>query len=210
MRLKAALLMVPLVGLALTRNNRPRCRFRRRPRPPRAELSRAGDGARSTWGEATRACATGPRSARYREQNRTLAAPAAGESRVVFMGDSITDAWPRRVELVLRRQGVRRPRHQRPDHAADAHPLSSRRRRSQGQGRRHPGRHQRHRREHRSDDQRRDSGESHVDGRDRQGQRHPRRLLEHSARSARITRRRTACRRRFSGRWPASARSTTG
>lgn len=31
---------------------------------------------------------------RYREANRTLGAPAAGESRVVFMGDSITDAWP--------------------------------------------------------------------------------------------------------------------
>jgi len=30
---------------------------------------------------------------RYREPNRTLAAPAAGEARVVFMGDSITDAW---------------------------------------------------------------------------------------------------------------------
>jgi lysophospholipase L1-like esterase len=32
--------------------------------------------------------------ARYREANRTLPAPAAGESRIVFMGDSITDAWP--------------------------------------------------------------------------------------------------------------------
>ena len=32
--------------------------------------------------------------ARYREENRALPAPAAGESRVVFMGDSITDAWP--------------------------------------------------------------------------------------------------------------------
>lgn len=31
---------------------------------------------------------------RYRDANRTLAAPAAGEQRVVFMGDSITDAWP--------------------------------------------------------------------------------------------------------------------
>jgi lysophospholipase L1-like esterase len=31
---------------------------------------------------------------RYREMNRTLPAPAAGEARVVFMGDSITDAWP--------------------------------------------------------------------------------------------------------------------
>jgi lysophospholipase L1-like esterase len=32
--------------------------------------------------------------ARYREMNRSLAAPVAGEARVVFMGDSITDAWP--------------------------------------------------------------------------------------------------------------------
>jgi lysophospholipase L1-like esterase len=31
--------------------------------------------------------------ARYREANRTLAAPSSSQSRVVFMGDSITDAW---------------------------------------------------------------------------------------------------------------------
>jgi lysophospholipase L1-like esterase len=31
--------------------------------------------------------------ARYREANRTVTAPARGESRVVFMGDSITDGW---------------------------------------------------------------------------------------------------------------------
>jgi lysophospholipase L1-like esterase len=31
---------------------------------------------------------------RYRDANKALPAPAAGESRVVFMGDSITDAWP--------------------------------------------------------------------------------------------------------------------
>jgi lysophospholipase L1-like esterase len=30
---------------------------------------------------------------RYRDANRDLAAPAAGGARVVFMGDSITDAW---------------------------------------------------------------------------------------------------------------------
>jgi len=34
-----------------------------------------------------------PQLARYREQNRTLAAGAATDSRVVFMGDSITDNW---------------------------------------------------------------------------------------------------------------------
>jgi len=32
---------------------------------------------------------------RYREENAALAAPAAGEQRVVFYGDSITDAWGR-------------------------------------------------------------------------------------------------------------------
>jgi lysophospholipase L1-like esterase len=35
-----------------------------------------------------------PELARYREANRSLTAPAARESRVVFMGDSITDSWP--------------------------------------------------------------------------------------------------------------------
>jgi lysophospholipase L1-like esterase len=34
-----------------------------------------------------------PNVARYREANRSLKAPGAGESRVVFMGDSITDGW---------------------------------------------------------------------------------------------------------------------
>jgi lysophospholipase L1-like esterase len=37
-----------------------------------------------------------PNLARYRADNATLAPPAAGESRVVFMGDSITDNWGRR------------------------------------------------------------------------------------------------------------------
>jgi len=31
--------------------------------------------------------------ARYRDANATLSAPAAGENRVVFFGDSITDSW---------------------------------------------------------------------------------------------------------------------
>ena len=38
-----------------------------------------------------------PNLARYREQNRFLAPADAGQSRVVFMGDSITDAWPQRA-----------------------------------------------------------------------------------------------------------------
>ena len=35
-----------------------------------------------------------PNLVRYREVNRELPPPGAGERRVVFMGDSITDAWP--------------------------------------------------------------------------------------------------------------------
>lgn len=35
-----------------------------------------------------------PQLGRYRDANRALAAPAAGQTRVVFMGDSITDSWP--------------------------------------------------------------------------------------------------------------------
>lgn len=35
-----------------------------------------------------------PQLGRYREANRTVGAPAPGQARVVFMGDSITDAWP--------------------------------------------------------------------------------------------------------------------
>ena len=35
-----------------------------------------------------------PNLTRYRDANRTLPAVVAGEDRVVFMGDSITDAWP--------------------------------------------------------------------------------------------------------------------
>src|SRR5262245_54718642 len=37
-----------------------------------------------------------PNLARYRQENAGLAAPKQGEDRVVFMGDSITDAWGRR------------------------------------------------------------------------------------------------------------------
>ena len=37
-----------------------------------------------------------PALGRYRDQNATVQPPAAGEARVVFMGDSITDNWGRR------------------------------------------------------------------------------------------------------------------
>jgi lysophospholipase L1-like esterase len=36
-----------------------------------------------------------PNLARYHDENARLAAPAPGENRVVFMGDSITDGWGR-------------------------------------------------------------------------------------------------------------------
>ena len=37
----------------------------------------------------------------YQERNAALAAPAAGEQRVVFFGDSITEIWARELEGVL-------------------------------------------------------------------------------------------------------------
>lgn len=37
-----------------------------------------------------------PNLARYRAENATVAPPAKGEKRVVFMGDSITDSWGRK------------------------------------------------------------------------------------------------------------------
>jgi lysophospholipase L1-like esterase len=39
-----------------------------------------------------------PQLARYRDANAALPDPAAGEKRVVFYGDSITDAWARKPE----------------------------------------------------------------------------------------------------------------
>ena len=38
-----------------------------------------------------------PNLARYREANKTLGPARGGEKRAVFMGDSITDAWPQRA-----------------------------------------------------------------------------------------------------------------
>jgi lysophospholipase L1-like esterase len=88
MRIKAAVLMIPLVGLALTAQQQTPAAPP--PVPSCPELATAlvnlgrNDMRLRDW----------PNLARYRDQNRTLGAPAAGESRVVFMGDSITDAWP--------------------------------------------------------------------------------------------------------------------
>ena len=38
-----------------------------------------------------------PQLAHYRESNAQIGAPAPGEARVVFLGDSITEGWPRRA-----------------------------------------------------------------------------------------------------------------
>ena len=102
MRLKAALLLVPLVGLALTaQQTAPAPALAPPPVPSCPELATAlvnlgrNDARQRDW----------PALGRYREQNRALAAPAASETRVVFMGDSITDAWPRRVESFFAGKG---------------------------------------------------------------------------------------------------------
>ena len=97
MRMKAALLMVPLVGLALTAQQAPAPP----PAPSCPELATAlvnlgrNDARMRDW----------PALGRYRDQNRALAAPEANQPRVVFMGDSITDAWPRRVDTFFTGKG---------------------------------------------------------------------------------------------------------
>lgn len=49
-----------------------------------------------------------PNLARYRDENARLEGPAAGESRVVFMGDSITDSWGRRYGQLPSKADVNR------------------------------------------------------------------------------------------------------
>lgn len=91
MRMKAVLLIMPLLGLALTAQQTTAPAPAAPPQVPSCpELATAlvnlgrNDARLRDW----------PNLARYREQNRTLAAAGAPEGRVVFMGDSITDAWP--------------------------------------------------------------------------------------------------------------------
>ena len=87
MRMKAALLMVPLVGLALTAQQQA-------PAPPPVPSCPELATALVNLGRNDYRLRDWPNLARYRDQNRTLTVPASSESRVVFMGDSITDAWP--------------------------------------------------------------------------------------------------------------------
>ena len=89
MRIRTTMLLVPVLAVALGAQQTVPV-----PAPPPAptcpEMATAltalmrNDVRRLDW----------PNVGRYRDANRALAAPAAGESRVVFMGDSITDAWP--------------------------------------------------------------------------------------------------------------------
>ena len=97
MRYRAAFLTIPLMMVTLS-GQQPAAPAAAPPQPqtPAAattscpEMAGAlnrlmnGDSRQRDW----------PQLGRYRDANRTLGKPAAGESRVVFMGDSITDAWP--------------------------------------------------------------------------------------------------------------------
>ena len=102
MRMKATLWIVPLVGLALTAQQPAPAQV---PTPPPVPSCPELATALVNLGRSDARLRDWPALGRYREQNRTLAAPAAGESRVVFMGDSITDAWPRRVESFFAGKG---------------------------------------------------------------------------------------------------------
>lgn len=62
--------------------------------PPAAPLDEAA--VRKAYAAAEKRLQDWPALGRYRAANATLAPPAAGENRVVFMGDSITDGWGKR------------------------------------------------------------------------------------------------------------------
>ena len=96
MRTRAAFLTIPLLAVTLS-GQQPAASAApaaAQPQPPAAancpEMASAltrlmgADARQRDW----------PLLARYRDANRAVAKPAAGELRVVFMGDSITDAWP--------------------------------------------------------------------------------------------------------------------
>lgn len=98
----------------------------------------------------------------YRERNEALAAPAAGEQRVVFFGDSITEIWGRSWKASFGdkpyRQAVCGPRHQRADIAADGGAISPGCGGPASGGSGDPGWHERYRGEDRPDDAGGDSG----------------------------------------------------
>ena len=63
---------------------------------PAAEASVDAVKLKADLARATRTLLDWPNLGRYRAENAKLDAPAAGEDRVIFMGDSITDGWGRR------------------------------------------------------------------------------------------------------------------
>lgn len=90
MRMKAGLMIVPLAVVTLTAHQQTPAPAAAPPAMPSCpELATAmnalvrNDARVRDWANL----------ARYRDANRSLP-PAAAEARVVFMGDSITDAWP--------------------------------------------------------------------------------------------------------------------
>jgi lysophospholipase L1-like esterase len=87
MRKKAATLMLSLVCVSLAAQQQA-------PPPPPVPTCTEVAAAVNTMMRQDVRLRDWPALNRYRDLNRTLAPAAAGESRVVFMGDSITDAWP--------------------------------------------------------------------------------------------------------------------
>ena len=108
-----------------------------------------------------------PNLARYREANRTLPRRPPAIARGVHGRLDHRRLAAAALRRVLPRQAVRRPRHQRPDDAADAAAVPAGRDRPEAEGGRDPRRHERHRRQHRSDDERGDPGQPRVDERAR-------------------------------------------
>jgi len=64
--------------------------------PPATEAAPDPVKLKADLDRATRTLQDWPNLKRYHDANESVAAPAAGEERVVFMGDSITDGWGKR------------------------------------------------------------------------------------------------------------------
>ncbi len=94
MRMKAALLMIPLAGLALTAQQQTPAPSQPTSASPQVPSCPELATALVNLGRNDVRLRDWPNLARYRDQNRALTPPATSEPRVVFMGDSITDAWP--------------------------------------------------------------------------------------------------------------------
>ena len=107
-----------------------------------------------------------PRLGRFAAANAALAPAKAGERRVVFFGDSITDNWSKAGYggFFPGKPYVNRG-HRRADHRADAGALPGRRDRPEAGGGGDPGRHQRRRGQQRTGHARDDPGQPHQHGR---------------------------------------------